>query len=422
MESIEKAVEIAEERNGRREARNPEIRKAIEVVYKFIQHDDVILYGGTAINNLLPVGDQFYHPKSSIPDYDMFSETPQLHAMIIADLLKEADIHEIEVRPGVHMGTFKVFANYTAVADVTFLDSEIFDRMWDDAIEKDGVMYSNPNFLRMSMYLELSRPRGDVSRWTKVFKRLALLNKAYPIKCPRSDSEEDILEDPTDIESFLADNDAVILGLHASQIHDRKIRAWDLPVDLLVTSKDMDDTVENLKGILVGTKSEVHPAIGEFVSRHVDITKKDRLIVRVFETQACHSYHIMQDGTKVASIPTILQFFMSFLYADKKMNKELDLNRLLCVAQRLVDLAQGEKHSRRFRFLTPLDCIGDQETLTDVRTEKAKLYNKLSENRGSPEFLRSFFSYNPAQLTKTQKQHIRSALKTTYRNRRASRI
>ena len=34
----------------------------------------------------------------------------------------------------------------------------------------------------MSMYLELSRPKGDVSRWEKVLKRLIILNKNYPIK------------------------------------------------------------------------------------------------------------------------------------------------------------------------------------------------------------------------------------------------
>ena len=32
------------------------------------------------------------------------------------------------------------------------------------------------------MYLELSRPDGDVSRWEKVLKRLTLLNKNYPMK------------------------------------------------------------------------------------------------------------------------------------------------------------------------------------------------------------------------------------------------
>ncbi len=35
----------------------------------------------------------------------------------------------------------------------------------------NGIRYAPPNFLRMNMYLELSRPAGDVSRWEKVFKR-----------------------------------------------------------------------------------------------------------------------------------------------------------------------------------------------------------------------------------------------------------
>ena len=32
------------------------------------------------------------------------------------------------------------------------------------------------------MYLELSRPDGDVSRWEKVLKRLSLFNKHYPLR------------------------------------------------------------------------------------------------------------------------------------------------------------------------------------------------------------------------------------------------
>ena len=37
----------------------------------------------------------------------------------------------------------------------------------------------------MAMYLELSRPKGDVSRWEKVLKRLTLLNKNFPMKNPK---------------------------------------------------------------------------------------------------------------------------------------------------------------------------------------------------------------------------------------------
>jgi hypothetical protein len=131
------AVDENESILGEKIANSEDVKAIIKILENFLVSKKCICYGGTAINNLLPLADQFYDPKSSIPDYDMFSETPQLHAMIIADLLKEADIHEVEVRPGVHMGTFKVFANYTGVADITFLNPDVFDSMWEDSIEKD---------------------------------------------------------------------------------------------------------------------------------------------------------------------------------------------------------------------------------------------------------------------------------------------
>ena len=49
---------------------------------------------------------------------------------------------------------------------------------------------ASPNFLRMAMYLELSRPKGDVGRWEKVLKRLILLNKHYPLKVKDCNSVE----------------------------------------------------------------------------------------------------------------------------------------------------------------------------------------------------------------------------------------
>lgn len=421
MEAIEKAVEIAEERNKRRDARNPQVRKALDVVYDFMKDERVICYGGTAINALLPKRDQFYDPETTLPDYDVFTETPQMDAMILADRLAEAGLADVEVRPGVHLGTFKIFANYTGVADFTYLDSDVFDTLWKSSIEKDGVHYANPNFLRMAMYLELSRPRGDVSRWSKVYERLQLLNDAYPIDCKRADGEGDVLEDPAELEDFLVDHEVVVLGLHASQVHQRKLRAWDLPIDLLVRPDDADDVLEKLKPILGDVRTERHDSVEEFLPPHTDLLKGKRLIARVFETQACHSYHKTSDGIKIASIPTILQFFMAFLYADKHTRQELNTDRLMCIAQRLIDLAQGDRHKRRFAFLTPLDCLGDQSTLPDVRTQKAKLYKEVSKDRSSPDFLKYFFTYNPSQTTPQQKKTLKAALKRAYRNKRTSR-
>ena len=83
---------------------------------------------------------------------------------------------------GRDLANFKVFVNYIPVADITQLNNVLFKSLKKDAIEIDGIFYTPPNFLRMSMYLELSRPAGDVSRWEKILKRLILLNKNYPIK------------------------------------------------------------------------------------------------------------------------------------------------------------------------------------------------------------------------------------------------
>ena len=69
------------------------------------------------------------------------------------------------------------------------MNKTLYDKLHKTAKIKAGIYYSPPDFLRMLMYLELSRPMGDVSRWEKVFKRLILLNKNFPIKVKDCDPE-----------------------------------------------------------------------------------------------------------------------------------------------------------------------------------------------------------------------------------------
>ncbi len=71
MEALEQAVKVAEDRNARVEARNPELRKAASVVLNFLKTHRMLCYGGTAINNILPEGKQFYNPETTLPDFDL---------------------------------------------------------------------------------------------------------------------------------------------------------------------------------------------------------------------------------------------------------------------------------------------------------------------------------------------------------------
>jgi hypothetical protein len=395
MEDIERIASIAETELEKEAANDPEIKKIIRIVKKFIQTHRVLCYGGTAINNILQKKDQFYNFDLEIPDYDFYSETPQDHAKKLSDILAKAGISDVESKPGIHLGTFKVFAKYTGVADISNLDVPIFAKLWKESIVKDDIHYVPPNFLRMSIYLELSRPRGDVSRWSKVYKRLMLLNAEYPLdECSKDDINyhDEKLEHLSQIEHLIK-NEAILLGYNAVHIQENK-HEWVLPIDLLAEPKDALHLANRISHLFKNSKVHGYTEYAELLPPHYDVVDGKRLLVRIFETDACHSYHELESGLKVASIPTILNFLFAMMYADRHFTEKTTHQRLICTCQKLVELANNSK-KRRFKLLTPLTCIGQQKGLIDMKKEKTELYEKLSKDRTSEDFLRYFFSYKP---------------------------
>jgi hypothetical protein len=182
LEILRKAVDLVEARKGKETMRDPEVKKIIETVEKFIADKKLVCYGGTAINNILPEDVQFYDKDIELPDYDFYSDNALEHAKELADIYYNAGYEDVEAKAGVHFGTYKVFVNFTGIADITQMEPELFKSISKEAIIRNNIRYAPPNFLRMAMYLELSRPDGDVSRWEKVQKRLVLLNNHYPLK------------------------------------------------------------------------------------------------------------------------------------------------------------------------------------------------------------------------------------------------
>lgn len=424
MEAIEQVAKIAQDKIDQEAASDPSIKKVLSIVEQFIKTHRVMCYGGTAINNLLPKEDQFYDPERDIPDYDFYSETPQLHAMKLADRISKAGYASVEVKPGVHLGTFKVFADFTGVADISHLDKPIFNKLWTDGLERNGIHYVPVNFLRMSVYLELSRPKGDVSRWKKVYSRLQLLNKHYPMTCPKRNGDATTLyvtsEVRSKIESFLRKEKVVLLGFNAALLQRKTVsNEWSLPLDLLAVPEEIEKTAKDLSEIFGKYANVVvkkYEAYGDLLPAHIDIDDKktNTTLIRIYETDACHSYHRTSDGLYLASIPTLLQFFLAVLYATDHFLEEVPEQRFLCTAETLIKMANNNL-SRRYKLLTPITCIGKQKSMIDMRSEKAVLYEKASQNRESPEFLQYFFSYNPKSTSETKKNKLKTVLRKTIR-------
>ena len=422
---VEEVAKIAQEQIDKEAANNPNVKNMMKIVRDFIHQHRVMCYGGTAINNLLPPSEQFYDFTIDIPDYDFFSETPQVHAAKLADRLASAGFESVEVKPGVHLGTFKVFCDYIGVADISHLDKPIFRKLWAESIEKEGIHYVPPNYLRMAVYLELSRPKGDVSRWKKVYGRLQKLNNAYPMTCPKEEMEvsEMFLDEDTrdQIKELLKKEKVVLLGFNASMIQSVKHqRRWMFPLDLLVTPERRPEVVKSFAMFFAQherVKVKDFSAYGELLPPHTDIydSETKTLLVRIYETTACHSYNESPSGLLVASVPTLLQFFLAALYASNEFRDPFPEQRFLCTAEHLVNLA-NENVKRRYKILTPITCLGKQPSLVDMRVERSEMYEKLSKDKNSREFLELFFTYTPTDLTKTQRQKVRTSLRKTLKH------
>jgi hypothetical protein len=408
MSELKSVIAVANEQAemlAKRDAELPSVTTSTRIVEAFLKSHRVMCYGGTAINNLLPKEEQFYGPDET-PDYDFFSETPQEHGMELANQLSAAGIESVEVKPGVHLGTYKVFADYHGVADITFIIPKIFNQLWNEKLTRHGLHYVPPDFLRMSMYLELSRPEGDVSRWEKVYTRLSLLNKRYPITCKNVPTAPDELsaEQKRTTLDMLKHNPIVLLGFSAVSRHEKKA-VWYTPVTLLAEKETIDKLTK-------GHKVETHEASEILPGRTDVLDKEGAVLYQFYETQACHSYHTTGDGIRIASIPTLVMFFMALIYSGEPRD---DVSRLLCVAQRLVELANN-KPKRRFALLTPSECLGVQKELLELRRERVSLYDKVKKNKSSPDFVQYFFTYDP-KSTKTERAKAREVLKKTRKAR-----
>jgi hypothetical protein len=177
---LEDAASVAAGLRDKADVLNENLQRALDVVENFLREKGRPCYGGMAINAHLPKVAQFYDLTKVLPDYDFFSAEAEADAHELKRRMVQEGLPAPAVRPGMHEGTFKVFVDYTAVADCTQIPEWLYKLLVKRSLVIHGIHYTDANFLRMQMYLELSRPRGEVERWSKVYKRLLLLNKFAP--------------------------------------------------------------------------------------------------------------------------------------------------------------------------------------------------------------------------------------------------
>ncbi len=416
------AIDLAEKKMGKRLVNTPEVQDMIQIVEDFIQKKNLICYGGVAIDALLPEQDKIYNKDIELSDYDFFTPNALEDAKELADLYVERGYTEVEAKAGSHQGTFKVFCNFLGVADLTYIPKELFEAIKKDSVRIKGILYCPPNFLKMSMYLELSRPAGQIDRFEKVFKRLTLLNKYYPLtstNCIQIDYQREMTNPSKEEEIFeivrntLVNQGVVFFGGYAISLYSkympRKLQKRIQHIaDFEVLSNDPETTCEILKERLrdidVTNVNVVKlKPIGEIIPEHYEIKIGKDTIAFIYKPVACHSYNVINikgQPVKVATIDTMLSFFLAFLYADRPYYNDFS-DRIVCMSKFLFEVQQRNRLEqkgllRRFS----ITCYGHQESVEEMRAHKAEMYKVLKDKRGTSEYDDWFLSYKPFSAEK----------------------
>ena len=414
---IRNAIDLAEIKLGKKLVNTPEVQSIIKIVEDFIKKKDLICYGGTAIDALLPNDDKIYNKDVELSDYDFFTYNALEDAKELADIYFKKSYTETEAKAGSHHGTFKLFCNFLAVADITYIPKSLFETLKKEAIRVNGILYCPPNFLKMSMYLELSRPVGQIDRWEKVYKRLMLLNKYYPLtkkmcdtidfqrEMENKENKDEIYET---VQNTLVNQGVVFFGGYAisqySQYMPKHLQQKLKKVaDFDVLSNDPETTAEivkeRLKDInITNVKIIKREPVGEIIPIHYEIQINKDTIAFIYKPIACHSFNIINiNGQKVriATIDTMLSFYLAFLYSDRPYYNNFS-DRILCMSKFLFDVQQKNRLAqkgllRRFS----ITCYGHQESVEEMRAEKSNKFKELKDKRGTSEYNDWFLNYRP---------------------------
>jgi hypothetical protein len=383
---LEKAIRInqlEQKKQKKKVYTKPDLFLRIEA---FIRDKQLIGYGGTAINRALPKEARFYQA-SDIPDYDFFSSHALEHAIELANHLHPHFPH-IEVKPAMFYGTYKLFVNFLPLVDFTQIEEDLFHNMWITSFQYDNIHYVPYNYLRMSMYQELSRPLGDVSRWIKVHERLELLNKYHPFLIRNCDVKPTHRYPPPLVKAMTRQlHDYVCLGDQAmyywQELFPEKYR-YPQQDTLIILSKTIEEIWQKIDRNIRYTYYE------NKLIQVYEIYIEDHPMLYVILTDACINYNVYKKR-KIATYDATLSLYYALSFTNIQ---HLSKQRLLSYCYLFLQIKEEHPLMRRFQ----LPCYGEQVTLEEIRKKKDELYRKHQL---------SFLQYRPSRKLKPKRSRRR---------------
>jgi hypothetical protein len=388
---IESAVAAGEKQIAYENAHNEKLLLALDTIREFLVERKRVCYGGTAMNAILPKKLQFYNPEVDLPDYDFFTPDMDGDIDLLVKKLRAQGFDDVYHKVGIHQGTKKILVNFSPVADITAINPSIYNVFLKRSLLRNGIHYTDPDILRLMMYLELSRPKGMLSRWEKVFQRLQLINKVFPPKFtnpPRSrpvtrKAQTALAEVSKHLVDFCIENQRTIVSGPLDEFYNGVI--FGKPrIDLIHNHKDVlgflsptpqEDALALQKelGGHPAVQSFLHEAKDEIVPEHIELRHGGKPVALVFKEVACHAYlnFPIDDGRSIAvgSLDTLITLYYTFaIFTVRARTLFPRIDRKIANFVILSEKNRGLVNPNVPSF--PLTCRGYQKGFSTLLREK----------------------------------------------------
>lgn len=372
------------------------------LTYRFLKKRQVMLYGGMAINELLPPKLKFYAP-NALPDIDVLVPNALKLANSAVKYFKQHGYDNIATNhvEALHEGTYKVFIDSVQVLDITEIAPKTFKRLMKNAVLSPGlqIYVVDPQYLRMTMHLILSK--GDamtVHRWAKVLERIILFYKQYPPKpCYLKPSKNHKPPVPDEVNNaiykVLTGTDYVLFGLHEIEIMlEKKVHNRlnaNIPIVQMFADQPENQLAESARDLFDKVKKHLQGAAGagsaaatfkvsrvypadEFLPSHVLISYNGTHVASMFSAEECEGYNVYK-GLRIASIHTVIRMFLCMTLTSYDHFAKY-IHSLECVANILTILLHKNRitkgsHKKLFQDVVS-QCYGSNIGLVTMKRQR----------------------------------------------------
>jgi hypothetical protein len=354
--------------------------------YRFLATKKALLYGGTALNELLPTALKIYDPYT-LPDIDVLSPDAERLAKQMVHFYKKKKHQAVSFTEALHPGTYKVYADGVQIADITQCSQKTYDSLLSHCVRSKQwkIKIVPPQYIRMTLHKILSQP-NDAHRWENVFERLKRYYKTFPITdaattCKQQQNTNTpqslVVED--ELYKLLPPETVFFGKREVEQMMDTEIPLFYTPIHAL-TTHDLAATAKMLKQELPQlTFSRVFPP-DDFVPQHMVFFYQGRPIATLYHLSSCVAFNTYKNK-RVASINAVIDLLLSMSMSDYphwKSNKKI----FACLANKLSKIQQQNNSNSNKKLLKQIvmSCYGPTIGLITMRRERAKRLRRKKKN------------------------------------------